>query len=69
MNAILVPSGDHAGWRSAAKVLVTRCTPLPSAFMNQMSKLESGTRALLKAIFVPSADHCRFEVPAGRVGR
>ena len=46
-------------------MLVTRCTPLPSAFMNQMSKLESGTRELLKAIFVPSADHAGSKLLGG----
>jgi hypothetical protein len=36
-NAILVPSGDHAGLKAQLGVDVTRLTPDPSVFMAKMS--------------------------------
>ena len=49
MNAILRPSGDHAGWKLFAAPWVRPICPLPSAFMIWISELLS--RSLANAIF------------------
>src|SRR5437773_10154826 len=55
-NAILLPSGDHAGLRSTwAGSLVSWTTAEPSVFITKIWYTPS--RALTEAILVPSGDH------------
>ena len=48
----MLPSGDQSGWRSQSGFVVSRLTPVPSAFMLKMSKLRvcGSVRRLANAI-------------------
>src|SRR5215211_525226 len=50
LKAIFVPSGDHLGLESSARLSVSLVNPLPSAFMTYMLLFPS--LSLSKAIFV-----------------
>src|SRR6266436_3196403 len=54
---ILVPSGDHAGFASTAVLFVSCVTPLPSAFMTQISSSNPPSRWQSNAIRLPACDH------------
>src|SRR5437667_186762 len=62
-KAILPPSGDHDGalLSPAAKLVVSRVSPVPSALTMKMSlcppHASSTEHALAKTILVPSGDH------------
>jgi hypothetical protein len=56
LKAILLPSGDHAGQKSAAGSVVNRVSPLPSAFITKTSSLDGFPRMLSNAIRVLSGD-------------
>src|SRR5256886_7858988 len=52
---MVLPSGDHAGWRSANLSLVRRRRSLPSAFTTNRS--ESPPSYPVNTICLPSGDH------------
>src|SRR5687768_2058625 len=55
VNAILEPSGDHAGWPSDSVPVVRRFALPPSASITQI--LDAPPRTLRNAILLPSRDH------------
>jgi len=54
VKAIRFPSRDQLGYPSKPAAVVSRVTPLPSAFITYTSAFPP--RELSKAIFVPSGD-------------
>src|SRR5215471_1623201 len=72
-NAIVLPSGDHAGKKLLPAVsFVSGIAPEPSAFITQTlvllpgfaASLPSKARDDLKTILLPSGDHAGIKLPA-----
>src|SRR5690349_17621115 len=57
VNAMRLPSGDHAGFEAGSGVFVRRQASPPSLPISQTCPFSS-PRSLTKAIVLPSGDHC-----------